>query len=148
MFNLQDYDFEILNNANCYAFSSDEKPLNKEQIDEILEFIFVKFEDKDGRKARWKISNIANSITLNGRFTFDSYRKTFAFVSAIYLLGLEQHYYPDIMFGDGFCYITLFTIKLKGIHRNDLIMLAKIENMIGKINIQKANDNNEENKSA
>lgn len=130
MFSLQDYNFETLTSKNCHAFEPETKALTKKEVSDVIDFIFSNFLDKDSRKNRWKIVNINDSLALNGRFSFDSYQKTFAFISAIYLLALKQHYYPDIMFGDGFCYITLFTIKIKGIHENDFIMLAKIESMI------------------
>lgn len=139
MFSRENYSFESLNSRTCGAFS-ETKPMSEENVTEILDNLFINFGDKDARRARWKIINIGESKALNGRFIFgepNAYKKTFAFVSALYLLALEQSYYPDIMFGDGFCYITLFTIKLKGIHENDFIMLAKIESMIGNKNNEK-----------
>jgi pterin-4a-carbinolamine dehydratase len=131
MFSLQNYNFEILAEKNCGAFLPDTKALTQKEVSDVLDFIFMGFSDQTLRRNRWKTANIGDALALNGRFSFDSYQKTFAFVSAVYLLSLKQNYYPDIMFGDGFCYITLFTIKLKGIHENDFIMLAKIESMIG-----------------
>jgi pterin-4a-carbinolamine dehydratase len=143
MFSLKDYNFELLNSKDCFAFSADEKALSENEVLEALKFVFSGFETIEDRLNRWKIGKIGESMSLNGRFYFDSYQKTFAFVSAIYLLGLEQNYYPDIMFGDGFCYVTLFTIKLKGIHQNDFIMLAKIENMLSEPDLNQKQEKKE-----
>jgi hypothetical protein len=128
MFSRENYSFESLNSKTCGAFS-ETKPMSEENVTEILDNLFVNFVDKDARRARWKIINIGESKALNGRFIFgepNAYKKTFAFVSALYLLGLEQSYYPDIMFGDGFCYITLFTIKLNEFITHDLFARSPI----------------------
>lgn len=138
MFSLQNYSFNKLISQNCEAFDASERALSNDEIKSIMDFLFIDFDDNQKRKARWQIKIVSSSLSMNGKFLFRNYQETFAFVSAVYLLGLEQNYYPDIMFGDGFCYITLFTIKLKGVHKNDLIMLAKIEQMIG----DKKNDQN------
>jgi 4a-hydroxytetrahydrobiopterin dehydratase len=126
-FSLQNYTFEKLKNKKCYAFPESEKPMTQEQIDNIMKFIFMGHENK---MHRWKITAIGENTMLNGRFLFQTYEECFVFVSALYRLGVEQSYYPDITFGDGFVYVSLYTIKLHGLHENDFIMMAKIEEMM------------------
>lgn len=130
MFHLQDYSFENLKNKNCHPFDKKTKSLTIEQANDVLKFIFINHIDSTQRTQRWQVIQTKNALILNGKFIFSDYDKTFAFVSAIYLLAKQQNYYPDITFGDGFVYISLFSIKIKGIHENEFIMLVKIENLI------------------
>lgn len=126
-FALQNYTFEKLQTKKCHEFPENEKPITQEQIDNIMKFIFMGHEDK---RHRWKVTTINGNTMLNGRFLFQSYEECFVFVSALYRLGIDQSYYPDITFGDGFVYVSLYTIKLRGLHENDFIMMAKIEEMM------------------
>ncbi len=126
-FSLQEYTFEKLKTKKCYAFPEDAPALTNEQIEAIMKFIFMDHEDK---KHRWMIKQLGENTTLNGRFLFRTYEECFVFVSALYRLGIEQSYYPDITFGDGFVYVSLYTIKLHGLHENDFIMMGRIEEMM------------------
>ena len=124
-FSLQDYNFEKLKNKNCYRLEEQSQALTAQQIQEIMEFIFMNNQEK---KHRWMVKQIGNNTVLSGRFTFKTYEECFVFVSVVYQISIEQSYYPDITFGDGFVYISLYTIRLKGLHENDFIMMAHIEN--------------------
>lgn len=127
-FSLRNYAFDELKKKKCYAFDESVKALTKEQIDEVMQFIFLNNEKK---KHRWSVKELGGNTVLSGRFAFKTYEECFIFVSALYRLGIEQSYYPDITFGDGFVYVSLYTIRLKGLHENDFIMMAHIEEMMG-----------------
>jgi 4a-hydroxytetrahydrobiopterin dehydratase len=126
-FILQDYDFRVLLNNNCHTIAQGEVALTDEEIRQAMEMVFA---SKLDRARRWKIKNIKEVKMLSGGFGFSTYQETFAFVSAVYLIADNQGYYPDITFGDGFAYVSLFTIRLGGLYENDFIMLAKIENLM------------------
>lgn len=126
-FFLQNFTIENLINKECRVVGDDEKSYSEQQINEALNFLFINHKNK---RERWAIKKIHNTVMLSGKFIFNSYEEAFAFVSAIYLLSLRFNYYPDITFGDSFVYISLFTIKLQGIHENDFIMLVKIEDLL------------------
>lgn len=131
-FILRDYNFSTLTDDICKSVSDDEKPINKNEIEEALKIVFM---DKPDRKKRWKVVEFDNIQTLRGKFVLGenqetSYEETFTFVCMVYQISIEQCYYPDITFGDGYAYISLYTIKLRGLHRNDFIMMAKIDNLI------------------
>jgi pterin-4a-carbinolamine dehydratase len=126
-FNLQNFKFETLLKKNCYVVDPYTQPFSSQEIDQIMKMIFI---EKQNRLKRWAIKEIQGNKILSGRFILKSYQEAFAFVSAIYLIAEDQSYYPDITFGDGFVYVSLFTIKIKGIHENDFIMLTKIENLM------------------
>ncbi len=62
-----------------------------------------------------------------GEFWFKNFRQTLDFVTAVGELA-ESAFNPpgSISFGWGFCTIVLQTKKIKGLHENDFIMAAKI----------------------
>ena len=126
-FILQDYDFQVLISNSCKPIEAGETAMNDVQISEAMKMVFV---GKEERAKRWKIKEIKGVKMLSGGFGLRNYQETFAFVSAIYLIADNQGYYPDITFGDGFCYVSLFTIKLNGLHHNDFIMMARIDNLM------------------
>ena len=126
-FHLKNFKFETLFNKNCYPVDEKTKPFSNEEIKQIIQMIFI---EKPNRIKRWAIKEIQGNKILSGRFIFQNYHETFAFVSAVYFIADNQSYYPDITFGDGFVYISLFTIKIKGLHENDFIMMTKIENLM------------------
>ena len=62
-----------------------------------------------------------------GEFRFKNFRQTLDFVTAVGDLAESEFHHPvSISFGWGFCTIVLQTKKIKGLHENDFIMAAKI----------------------
>ena len=62
-----------------------------------------------------------------GEFNFKNFRQTLDFVTAVGELAESEFHHPvSISFGWGFCAIVLQTKKIKGLHENDFIMAAKI----------------------
>jgi 4a-hydroxytetrahydrobiopterin dehydratase len=61
------------------------------------------------------------------RFTFPNFVAAQAFVNRVGELAEEEGHHPDICFGWGYCEVTLYTHKIKGLHENDFIMAAKID---------------------
>ena len=49
-----------------------------------------------------------------------------SFVNRVGELAEREGHHPDIGFGWGYCEVTLYTHKIKGLHENDFIMAAKI----------------------
>ena len=72
--------------------------------------------------------NAADGDTkIAGEFRFKNFRQTLDFVTAIGELAESEFHHPiSISFGWGFCTIVLQTKKIKGLHENDFIMAAKI----------------------
>ncbi len=64
---------------------------------------------------------------IEATFTFKNFRQTLDFVTAVGELAESEFHHPvSINFGWGFCAIVLQTKKIKGLHENDFIMAAKI----------------------
>jgi 4a-hydroxytetrahydrobiopterin dehydratase len=125
--NLENFTFDNLVNLDLTPVPDGTTSMTDEQISEALKYVFL---DKPAKAKRWEFRNANGAKVLFGRFFLRSYQEAFAFVSAIYLLGNEVGYYPDITFGESFVFVSLFTIKISGLHENDFIMMAKIENMM------------------
>ena len=123
---LPNFSFKNLLNSRCVPYSVSEKSLSEEEVREAFEYLFY---DRLSSKDHWHLTTKIGFPSIEGKFFFRDYTETFAFVSAVYMIAISENHYPEIVFGDGFVKITLASIKLKGIGKNDLIMLAKIENL-------------------
>lgn len=65
------------------------------------------------------------------RFAFKNFVAAQAFVNRVGELAEQEGHHPDICFGWGYCEVTLYTHKIKGLHENDFIMAAKIDERYG-----------------
>jgi 4a-hydroxytetrahydrobiopterin dehydratase len=73
----------------------------------------------------WKPNG--DSTTIEAAFRFKNFRQTLAFVKDVGELAEAEFHHPlEIAFSWGFCRMTLQTKKIKGLHENDFIMAAKI----------------------
>jgi len=64
---------------------------------------------------------------IEAAFKFKNFRQTLDFVTAVGELAESEFHHPvSVKFGWGFCAIVLQTKKIKGLHENDFIMAAKI----------------------
>jgi 4a-hydroxytetrahydrobiopterin dehydratase len=43
----------------------------------------------------------------------------------------EEGHHPDVTFGWGYCTVKFQTHKIKGLHENDFIMAAKVNELAG-----------------
>lgn len=73
----------------------------------------------------WELADNASRLRRN--FKFSNFRTTLEFVKQIGELAEEQGHHPIITFGWGFCQVDLQTKKIKGLHENDFIMAARID---------------------
>ena len=71
----------------------------------------------------WELSE--DSTRIQRSFKFKNFMSALAFVNRIGELSENEGHHPDISFGWGYCTVTLFTHKIKGLHENDFIMAAK-----------------------
>ncbi len=70
---------------------------------------------------------IDDHTKIEGHFKFKNFRMSLDFVRQVGELAEAEFHHPlFIKFGWGFCAIVLQTKKIKGLHENDLIMAAKI----------------------
>ncbi|NRP74501.1 putative pterin-4-alpha-carbinolamine dehydratase [Ensifer psoraleae] len=63
------------------------------------------------------------------KFKFDDFKQALAFVDEVGRLAEDEGHHPDIRFGWGYAEVSLWTHKIKGLHENDFIMAAKINQL-------------------
>ncbi|MCH7554731.1 MAG: 4a-hydroxytetrahydrobiopterin dehydratase [Proteobacteria bacterium] len=80
-----------------------------------------------GETPNWALDGAATRI--ERRFAFGDFVEALDFVNRVGALAEEQGHHPDISFGWGYCNVVLYTHKIKGLHENDFIMAAKIDQL-------------------
>ncbi len=68
--------------------------------------------------------------TISKPFNFKNYHQVMAFINAIAWVAHKEDHHPDICFGYNSVKVTLTTHTAKGITLNDLIMAAKIDQLL------------------
>lgn len=71
-----------------------------------------------------------NYADIRKTFKFKNYYQTTAFVNAVTWLAHKEDHHPEICFGYNQCKIILTTHVVKGLTMNDMIMAAKINQLI------------------
>ena len=59
-------------------------------------------------------------------YRFSDFREALSFVDRVGELAEAEGHHPDIAFGWGYATVSLQTKKIKGLHENDFILAAKI----------------------
>ena len=62
-------------------------------------------------------------------FRFGNFREALAFVQKVGELAEAEGHHPDISFGWGYGTVSLRTRKIRGLHENDFIMAAKVDQL-------------------
>lgn len=75
----------------------------------------------------WKLVN----HTLFRRLEFKDFAKALRFVNQLSGLAEEEGHHPDISFGWGYAEIELTTHAAGGLSRNDFILAAKVDTLLG-----------------
>ena len=76
----------------------------------------------------WKI---VDGHHLEREIAVSNFRKSLALANRIGEIAEEQGHHPDLLVGWGRLRITLFTHAIDGLHENDFILAAKIDEMLG-----------------
>ena len=75
----------------------------------------------------WELSTDARRIKRG--FSFDTFKDVIDFVNEVGALAEAEGHHPEIRFGWGYCEIEIFTHKIGGLHQNDFILAAKINDL-------------------
>ncbi|MCD6034773.1 MAG: 4a-hydroxytetrahydrobiopterin dehydratase [Rickettsiales bacterium] len=102
-----------LTEDKCVACEGGVDPLSREQVEAYLATL-------DG----WEASDDFTKI--GHRFDFRNFAQSLAFVNKVGAIAEAENHHPDILFGWGYCTIVLQTHAIKGLHKNDFIVAAKI----------------------
>jgi 4a-hydroxytetrahydrobiopterin dehydratase len=63
------------------------------------------------------------------KFTFPDFDSAFALAGKIAAVAQQQNHHPDISFGWGYVKVRLMTHDIGGLHKNDFIMAARINEL-------------------
>ena len=75
----------------------------------------------------WELLDDATKIRRD--FKLADFAATLAFVNKGGDLAEAEGHHPDITFGWGYCSVLFYTHKIKGLHQNDFIMAAKVNDI-------------------
>lgn len=64
-------------------------------------------------------------------YKFKNFKQALDFVNRVGEAAEEEGHHPDITFGWGFATVSWSTHKIKGLHENDFIMAAKVNQLAG-----------------
>ena len=98
----------------CIPCSIGAPTLNKEEIDELLPSL----------KAGW---NVINNKKIEKVYKFKDFKEALDFVNKVGEIAEQEGHHPDIYLSWGKVIIRLFTHKIDGLHENDFILGAKID---------------------
>ncbi|MDQ6967286.1 MAG: 4a-hydroxytetrahydrobiopterin dehydratase, partial [Mariprofundaceae bacterium] len=63
------------------------------------------------------------------KFTFSNFMEAQNFAQKVGVIAESENHHPDICYGWGYCTVTLYTHKIGGLHENDFIVAAKINQL-------------------
>ncbi len=76
----------------------------------------------------WSLSEACDRISRS--FKFDNFLSTLDFVNKVARVAEEEGHHPEISFGWGHAKIEIYTHKIDGLHENDFILAAKIDQLL------------------
>jgi len=106
----------MLNKKTCIPCQGGIPPLNSKEISNFLKDI----------NDNW-VSLL--EIKISRTFNFDSYLKALSFVNKIANLAENEGHHPHIHLNFKNVEVIIFTHKINGLHENDFILAAKIDDI-------------------
>lgn len=78
----------------------------------------------------WDVKQNENkSYILEKKFNFKNFIQSQKFVNIVGDIAEKEGHHPDISFGWGYACITIYTHAIQGLHENDFILAAKIDEL-------------------
>jgi 4a-hydroxytetrahydrobiopterin dehydratase len=81
--------------------------------------------------ADWELVELDAIRRLRRVFTFDDFAQALAFTDEVGELAEREAHHPALLTEWGRTTVTWWTHKIRGLHRNDLIMAAKTDELYG-----------------
>ncbi len=101
---------------SCIPCQGDIPPLSRDKAQAYLD-----------QTPGWALDD--NAVHISRTFKFKNFRQSQAFVNALGEAAEKEGHHPDITFGWGYATVVFFTHKIKGLHENDFIMAAKVNDL-------------------
>jgi 4a-hydroxytetrahydrobiopterin dehydratase len=106
---------EELASQTCVPCRGGVPPLKGAELQQILQQV-----------PQWKV---INEHHVTRAFTFPDFKQALDFVNRVGEVAEQQGHHPDILLTWGKAEITMWTHKIDGLTRSDLIMAAKIDQL-------------------
>ena len=106
---------EQLASQTCVPCRGGVPPLKGQELQQILQQV-----------PQWKA---INEHHITRAFTFPDFKQALDFVNRVGEVAEQQGHHPDILLTWGKAEITMWTHKIDGLTRSDLIMAAKIDQL-------------------
>jgi 4a-hydroxytetrahydrobiopterin dehydratase len=75
----------------------------------------------------WRITEVDGISRIEREFTFPDFKTAMAFAVRVGELAEAEGHHPDLHVGWGKVRIETWTHKIRGLHRNDFILAAKVD---------------------
>lgn len=105
-----------LREKTCVPCRGGIPPLEKPEAERLLE-----------QTPGWTLVDGATKIERD--FKFDNFAQAMDFAHKVGELAEQEGHHPDVSFGWGHCTVIFYTHKIKGLHENDFIMAAKVNDL-------------------
>lgn len=103
---------------NCVACRSGDPPLPQLEIYRLQQLT-----------PRWQVKEVDRVKRLERIFRFKDFDQSLKFTNQVAELAKKENHHPLITMEYGTVTLTLWTHKVRGLHKNDFIMAAKIDNL-------------------
>ncbi len=103
--------------GKCVPCRGGVEPLTLEEIEPL----------KSQLHADWRV---IDGHHLERAFRFKNFASALEFTNNVGAIAEEQQHHPDIQLGWGKVVVTLYTHKIGGLHENDFILAAKIDEIV------------------
>src|SRR5712692_8637575 len=105
-----------LTNEKCTACRRDSPRVTEADIQELKPQI-----------PEWTLGEVDGIPRLERVFRFANFAEALNFTSRVGALAEEEGHHPAILLEWGRVTVTLWTHKIRGLHRNDFVMAAKVD---------------------
>jgi 4a-hydroxytetrahydrobiopterin dehydratase len=109
-----------LSNERCEACRIDAPRLNDDEIRELLPKV-----------QGWNLVTIEGINRLTRQFKFKNFIEALAFTNEVAEIAEVEDHHPAILTEWGSVEVTWWTHKIKGLHRNDFVMAARTNAILG-----------------
>src|SRR5215468_5242265 len=108
-----------LRSERCTACRRDSQQVTRDEIEEL------KFQVPE-----WKVLERESILRLERLFCFANFAEALSFTNRVGGLAEAEGHHPAILTEWGQVTVTLWTHAIRGLHRNDFVMAAKIDSVV------------------
>jgi 4a-hydroxytetrahydrobiopterin dehydratase len=108
----------LLTNEKCTACRRDSPQVTEAEVQELKPQI-----------PEWSLVEREAILRLERVFRFNNFAQALSFTNRVGALAEEEGHHPAILTEWGQVTVTLWTHKIRSLHRNDFVMAAKIDSL-------------------